>query len=88
LVSDADEGRQDDKGLKRDGLELTLENMLSMGRKYGGTFPGGCFQSKYQDRGDTLPYASEYVSDQIELIKRLGKKISLTLLVMESIRYR
>ena len=74
LVSDGDEG--DDKmtkGLKREGLEITLDNMLKLARKYEDVF--------VQDISDMnilppkiLPRASEHIDEDIKIIKKLEEK--------------
>jgi len=48
--------------------------MLSMGRKYAALFLADVSSLNIKTEGTLFPYASEYVSDQIELIKRLGEK--------------
>lgn len=75
LTSDTDEGEDKmTKGLKREGLELTLENMLSMGKKYAGVFLEDLAKLNVKMEGTLFPYASDYVTDQIELIKTLEAK--------------
>ncbi len=75
LSSDSDEG--EDKmamGLKREGLAPTLENMKEMGRKYAEIFLGDIKSLNVKTEGTIFPYASEYVPDQIELIRKLEEK--------------
>ncbi|MEK7147792.1 MAG: cysteine--tRNA ligase [Patescibacteria group bacterium] len=75
LTSDADEGEDKmTKGLKREGLELNLENMLSMGKKYAGFFLQDLSKLNIEMEGTLFPYASDYVQDQFELIKKLEEK--------------
>jgi len=75
LSSDADAG--DDKmtkGLKRDGLEPTLENMLEMGRKYAGIFKNDLRALNVDVEHISFPHASEYIPAQIALVKTLEEK--------------
>lgn len=75
LVSDADEGEDKmTKGLKREGLDLTLPNMLSMGKKYAQTFLSDIEKLNVRTFGTQFPYASEYVPQQIEMVKTLEEK--------------
>lgn len=75
LTSDADDG--DDKmtlGLQREGLELTLENMKDLAERYAKEFftdgaALGALPPTMQ-----FPRASDYVNDQIALIKTLEEK--------------
>ncbi len=72
---DADTGEDRmTKGLKREGLEPTLENMLAMGKKYAGAFREDLDKLNVRTRETQFPYASEYVPQQIELIKELESK--------------
>ncbi|MBI2086585.1 MAG: cysteine--tRNA ligase [Candidatus Zambryskibacteria bacterium] len=75
LTSDADEGEDKmTKGLKREGLEMTLDNMLTLGRKYAGVFLEDISRLNVKTEGTFFPYASEYVPQQIEMIKILESK--------------
>lgn len=75
LTSDADEGEDKmAKGLKNEGLVPTLENMRILAHKYGKIFLEDIKKLNVKTDGTTFPYASEHVSNQIELIKILEKK--------------
>jgi cysteinyl-tRNA synthetase len=75
LVSDGDEGEDKmTKGLKREGLELNLENMLKMGKTYSEAFLADIKKLNVKTEGTRFPYASEYVPEQIEMVKILGEK--------------
>lgn len=74
LSSDADEGEDKmTKALRREGLSLSLENMLSVGTKYMNAFLAdmralGIRTPQY------LPRASEHIPEQIALIEELVEK--------------
>ena len=75
LTSDADEG--DDKmirGLTRDGLTPTLENMREMGKKYAELFKGDLTKLNIDISKITFPFASDYIPAQIAMIKTLEEK--------------
>ncbi len=75
LTSDADEGEDKmAKGLKREGLEFTLENMLALGKKYATIFFDDLSKLNINTEDTLFPYASDHVADQIELIKKLEEK--------------
>jgi len=75
LTSDADEGEDKmAKGLKKEGLEFTLENMLALGKKYGGIFLNDLSKLNIKTEGTFFPYASDYVVDQIDLVRKLEEK--------------
>src|SRR3989344_5112006 len=75
LSSDADEGEDKmTKGLKRDGLALTLENMLQMGKKYADVFLNDLKTLNVRTTGTLFPYASDYVAEQIALVEKLEEK--------------
>lgn len=75
LSSDADEGEDKmTKGLKREGLPLTLENMLLLGKRYAGVFLSDLEKLNVRTLGTKFPYASEYVSDEIKMIEELEAK--------------
>ncbi len=75
LASDGDEGEDKmTKGLRREGLEPTLENMLAMGRKYAEGFLADLKRLNIRTEGTQFPYASEYVPQQIEMIAELEQK--------------
>ena len=74
LVSDGDEGEDKmTKGLKREGKELTMENMFTLATEY--------IQAFQHDREEmnilkphTMPRASEHVSGQVAYIQTLFDK--------------
>lgn len=74
LTSDADSGEDKmTKGLKKEGLALTLENMKKLGEKYAK------FYLDDRKKLNTLspfkfPFASDHISEDIDFIKKLGKK--------------
>lgn len=75
LVSDADEG--DDKmtkGLQREGLALTMQNMAKLAERYTEAFLRDIEQVGLVTSRITFPRASAYVPDQIALIKTLEQK--------------
>ncbi len=75
LTSDADEGEDKmAKGLKRDGLLPSLENMQKLGKKYAEVFLDDLSKLNINTHETTFPYASEYVDEQIKLIKVLEEK--------------
>lgn len=75
LTSDADEGEDKmAKGLKRDGLLPSLENMQKLGKKYAEVFLDDLSKLNINTHETTFPYASEYVDEQIKLIKVLEGK--------------
>lgn len=74
LTSDADEGEDKmTKGLKKEGLDFTLENMKRLGKKYADIYLED--RKKLNTLTPTkLPFASDHVKEDIELIKKLDKK--------------
>lgn len=75
LTSDADEGEDKmAKGLKNEGLSPTLENMRILAHKYGEIFLADIRKLNVETGGTAFPYASEYVPNQIGLIKKLEEK--------------
>jgi len=75
LTSDADEGEDKmSKGLKREGLAPSLENMKVLARKYAQIFLDDLKMLNINTDGTIFPYASEYVLDQIALINILEEK--------------
>ncbi len=75
LVSDGDEGEDKmTKGLKRDGLELTLGNMRLMSEKYTKLFVEDLDEIGIDTKDITFPRASDYISEQIAFIKTLEQK--------------
>ena len=74
LVSDGDEG--DDKmtkALKREGLPLTLENMLMVGEQYTAAFKGDLTLLNIKIP-ELMPKASAHIPEQIALISTLMQK--------------
>lgn len=74
LVSDGDDG--DDKmtkGLKREGMAVTLENMLALARKYEGFFLNDIAQMNIL-RPKHVARASEHIAEDIGIIKKLEEK--------------
>lgn len=75
LSSDADEG--EDKmstGLRREGMELTLANMRTLADKYLATYFDDLDALGINRKAIQFPRASDYVPQQIELIKTLEQK--------------
>ncbi len=71
LTSDADTG--DDKmvkGLKREGLPLTLEGLKTLADKYTGAFVDD-LEALNIKMPSHLPRATEYLAQEIELIKQI-----------------
>jgi len=74
LTSDADEGEDKmTKGLKREGLPLTLSGMRDLATKYTETFLEDIALLNIL-RPEELPRASEHIKEQIALIAALEKK--------------
>lgn len=75
LTSDADEGEDKmTKGLKRDGLKPTLDNMRSMAEKYTDVFLGDLKTLNAKLDGTEFPRASDYIPAQVAMIKTLEEK--------------
>ena len=75
LTSDADEGEDKmARGLKNEGLSPTLANMSILAHKYAGIFLDDLQKLNIRTQDTFFPYASEFVSDQIALIKKLNEK--------------
>jgi len=75
LASDEDEGEDKMmKGLKREGLTPTLENMREMGKKYAGIFKDDLQRLNIDVEAITFPFASDYIPAQIAMIKTLEEK--------------
>lgn len=75
LTSDADSG--DDKmmkGLKREGLAITMENMAALGKTYANAYMEDLQELHIDTSTITFPYASEYVPQQIAMIEALLQK--------------
>ena len=74
LVSDGDDC--DDKmtkGLKKEGMEITLENMLKLARKYEDVFVNDISDMNIQ-HPKILARASEHIDEDIDIIKNLEEK--------------
>ncbi|TSC85903.1 MAG: cysteinyl-tRNA synthetase [Parcubacteria group bacterium Gr01-1014_8] len=72
---DADEGEDRmTKGLKREGMELTLENMRALGKKYADLFLEDLKLLNINTASTSFPRASDYIPQQIEMVKTLEKK--------------
>lgn len=69
---DADTGEDRmTKGLKREGLELSLENMKVLAEKYAGVFLEDLARLNVNTENTQFPYASQYITAQIDLIKKI-----------------
>lgn len=74
LVSDGDDG--DDKmtkGLKREGWDVTLENMLKLARKYEDIFLADISDMNIL-RPKIVARASEHIQEDIDILKSLEEK--------------
>lgn len=75
LTSDADEGEDKMmKGLKREKLKPTLENMKKVGEKYADVFKEDIARLGVDIGKITFPFASDYIPAQIALIQTLEEK--------------
>lgn len=75
LVSDADEGEDKmTKGLRREGMKPTMENMRILAERYAGQFIDDLEELNIQVQEIAFPRASDYVSEQIGMIKTLEQK--------------
>lgn len=75
LTSDADEGEDKmSQGLKREGMEPTLENMRVLAEKYAEEYFGDIASLGLDTKSITFPRASDYIAEQIALIKTLVEK--------------
>ena len=75
LTSDADEGEDKmTKGLKREGLALTMANMRSLGEKYSQLFLEDMRALNVEVDTVTFPRASDYIPAQIAMIRTLEEK--------------
>ena len=75
LTSDSDEGEDKmTKGLEREGLEPTLENMLNLGEKYTGIFLRDLDNLNIRTGEIIFPRASGYIRAQIAMIATLIEK--------------
>lgn len=75
LSSDEDAGEDKmSKGLKREGLKLTLENMHKLAEKYTDLFISDIALLNIKTEGTEFPRASEYIDAQIAMIQTLEEK--------------
>ena len=71
--ADAGEDRMT-RGLEREGLALTLENMRAMGERYGALFLADLKKLNIEITGVSFPRASDYIAAQIAMAKTLEEK--------------
>ena len=75
LTSDADEGEDKmSQGLKREGMEPTLENMRTLAEKYATEYFADIEALGLDIAHITFPRASDYINEQIALIQSLEQK--------------
>lgn len=75
LVSDADEGEDKmSKGLKREGLAVTMANMKKLADRYADAFMADIAAMGLDIKRIQFPRASEYIAEQIALVKTLEQK--------------
>ena len=75
LTSDADEGEDKmSKGLRREGLELTLENMHTLAERYTQIFIADLQKLNIDTEHITFPRASRYIPAQIAMVRTLEEK--------------
>jgi cysteinyl-tRNA synthetase len=75
LVSDADEGEDKmTKGLRREGLKVTMANMTKLAEKYTQAFLHDISALGLDTEHIRFPRASHYIAEQIALIKTLEQK--------------
>jgi len=75
LTSDADEGEDKmSKGLRREGLELTLENMAKLAERYTKIFLHDLQKLNVDTERITFPRASHYIPAQIAMVQTLEEK--------------
>jgi cysteinyl-tRNA synthetase len=74
LVSDADEGEDKmTKGLRREGMPITLEAMRGLGERYVEAFVADLDALNIM-RPSEIPKASDHIAEDIEIIKILADK--------------
>lgn len=72
---DADHGEDRmSKGLKREGMKPTLENMALLAKKYAELFLHDISELNVHTKKITFPYASAYIPAQIAMIRALEEK--------------
>lgn len=75
LVSDGDEGEDKmTKGLKREGMALTLPNMRTLAERYTESFISDLEAMGVRTKNITFPRASDYIPEQVALIQTLEQK--------------
>ncbi len=75
LVSDGDDGEDKmTKGLKREKLKLTLENMRALAEKYTEIFLNDLATLNINTEGTQFPRASDHIPAQIAMITTLEEK--------------
>src|SRR3989344_649268 len=75
LVSDGDDGEDKmTKGLKREGMKLTIENMRVLAERYTAIFMDDLEELGIDITETHFPRASDYIQEQIALIKTLEQK--------------
>lgn len=62
------------KGLKREGMKPTLENMKLLAQRYADLFLKNLEELNIKTKKITFPYASEYIAAQIAMIRALEEK--------------
>lgn len=73
LVSDGDDGEDKmTKGLKREGLSVSLENMLVLARKYEDAFLSDI--DTLNIKHPLIVRASEHIKEDIDIVKKLEEK--------------
>lgn len=74
-LGDADQGEDRmTKGLKAEGLEISMENMKVLAHKYAEIFLEDIKKLNVKTDETKFPYASEYIEAQIKLIETLFEK--------------
>lgn len=72
---DADIGEDKmSKGLRQAGMELTLSNMRVLAEKYAAVWKNDLKILGIDINSITFPFASDYIKEQIEMIKKLEEK--------------
>src|SRR3989344_5210432 len=75
LVSDGDEGEDKmTKGLKREKLEITMQNMRVLAERYAKLFLDDIEDLNIDAESIRFPRASDYIAEQIALISTLEQK--------------
>ena len=75
LTSDADEGEDKmSRGLEREGLEPTIENMQKLGERYTKLFIDDLRKLNIDTDRITFPRASHYIAAEIAMVKTLEEK--------------